>query len=135
MCTICRSLLQVPRAQPHRDLLMGVGGRCQMIIRKACPQTIVGKVFGEHNTPSTLSTSFADFETQQAHCSRYQRVFLFLPSSPFSSIGSQKSLPSLTHPFLISITQFFLFYFIELVIVLYIYIYIQVKYYLLNIKQ
>ena len=48
-----------------------------------------GWCFGECHTPSTLNTSFVDFENENAHCCCYKKLNVSsLPSSPyfFSSV-------------------------------------------------
>lgn len=43
-------------------------------------------LFGDGHTPCTLSTSFADFDKEQLHCSHYKRIMCSsLPYSPYIS--------------------------------------------------
>jgi hypothetical protein len=68
-----RILVKVPSSHSQRaaqcvSVLRIVGvllmAGCQVIIRKACTWTIVGNMFGECHAPSTLKTSFVDFEKE-----------------------------------------------------------------------
>ena len=56
---------------------------CHVIIRKAWPWTIVGKSLESATIPACKNTSIADFNKEQAHCSRYKKYnCLSLPKSP-----------------------------------------------------
>jgi hypothetical protein len=81
-----------PRWRIEEALLMRGGGG-QVIMRKACPWTIVGNVCGECHDSCTLKTTFVDFEKEKVHCTS-------IPNSPCFFICSQKSSTRFANIFL-----------------------------------
>lgn len=58
---------------------------CQVVTRKTSPWTIVGNVCGQCQTLYMLNFSFVYFENEEARCSHYYRLNLFLANFAYFS--------------------------------------------------